>query len=128
MEAQATVRPILAPAHRSIPLPPSQPSPGGGDPLLAFIDTLGAGLDALGRHLEATLAATGRVVINIGYRVRRLLNAPFGTDAAYRAPGARRPTPDAPQGSPELWHDLLVTMACAVVALLVAIKFRRRVV
>jgi hypothetical protein len=77
-------------------------------------------------------------MVQAGYRVHRLVTAPFGSEAHYlagpaqaagehrgRAHRPRRPCADAPLGSPEFWVDVVTTVACAVVAMLVVKRLPR---
>jgi hypothetical protein len=114
-----------------------------GDPLAAFADALAAGLISLGREVSAAAAALGDFAIQAGYRVHRLITAPFGSEAHYLAgpppPAAagvdgraapasrrpRRPCADAPLGSPDFWIDVLTTVACAVMAVVIVKRLPR---
>jgi len=107
-----------------------------GDPLAAFFDALADGLIRLGKEMTGVAGAVGSFAIHAGYRIHRLVTAPFGPTPHYRVGdgGAstaggrarpRRPSADAPLGSPEFWMDVLTTVACAVVAILVAKRLPR---
>ena len=86
----------------------------------------------LGQEIGGAAAAAGKVAIEAGYRIHRLVAAPFGSTPHYLAGPdgrsshrSRRPCADAPLGSPEFWKDVLTTVACVVVSVLLVKRLPR---
>ena len=125
--------PLAARVAARLPTAAVTGSPGGpADPLAAFFDALADGLVCLGKDISGVAGAVGKIAIDAGYRIHRLVSAPFGSTPHYLAgPDGgsshrpRRPCADAPLGSPEFWKDVLTTVACVVVSVLLVKRLPR---